>query len=129
MQRQTGMLKMKDVHVKIPESVYKFLAKESRNQRISMSLYLTNLLMEKKSHQEKRITLEQQTKEPFHLEWSELSDNELEDMLASFEQEYKLDSETFYRLYREGKAPETIEDRILWGGLYALKKEKEDDLE
>ncbi|HIE26003.1 TPA: hypothetical protein EYP66_01800 [Candidatus Poribacteria bacterium] len=72
--------------------------------------------------------LEQQTKKPFHLEWSELSDNELEDMLISFEQKYKMDSETFYRLYREGKAPEDIEDKILWGGLYALKKEK-DDLE
>ena len=129
MQRQTRKLKMKDVHVKIPEPLYKFLAKESGNQGISIVLYLTNLLREKKSHQEKRITLEQQTKEPFHLEWSELSDSELEDMIASFEERYKLDSETFYRLYREGKAPEAIEDRILWGGLYALKKEKEDDLE
>ena len=73
-------------------------------------------------------TLEQQIKKKFHLEWSELSDNELEDMLISFEQKYKMNSETFYRLYREGKAPEDIEDKILWGGLYALKKEK-DDLE
>ena len=73
-------------------------------------------------------TLEQQTQKPFHLKWSELSDNRLEDMLISFEQKYKMDSETFYRLYREGKAPEEIEDKILWGGLYALKKEK-DDLE
>jgi hypothetical protein len=73
-------------------------------------------------------TLEQQTQKPFHLKWSELSDIELEDMLISFEQKYKMDSEPFYRLYREGKAPEDIEDKILWGGLYALKKEK-DDLE
>ena len=122
-------MQMKDIHIKIPGSLYKFLAKESGNQGISMALYLTNLLREKKSHQEKRITLEQQTKEPFYLEWSELSDSELEDMIASFEQKYKLDSEMFYRLYTEGKAPESIEDRILWGGLYALKKEKEDDLE
>jgi hypothetical protein len=119
---------MKDLHVKIPEPLYKFLAKESGKQGISMALYLTNLLREKESHQEKKVTLERQTKEPFHLEWSELSDSELEDMLASFERKYKIASETFYRLYREGKAPEAIEDRILWGGLYALKKEK-DELE
>ena len=71
-------------------------------------------------------TLEPQTQKPFHLEWSELSDDELEDMLISFEQKYNMDSETFYRLYGEGKAPEEIEDKILWGGLYALKKEKND---
>jgi len=132
-QRQTQELKMRDVHIRIPESIYHFLVEESVQQGISIALYLTNILMEQQSLEAKEKNKERRWKETsksesFHIEMSELLDEELEKMLTDFEQKYQLDSETFYQLYRTGKAPENIEDKILWGSLCALKKEK-DDLE
>jgi len=123
---------MRDVHVRVPEPVYQFLVEESVKQGISMALYLTNLLREQQSFKAKERDKESGSEfkkpESFHIEMSELLDEELENNLTEFEHEYKLDSETFYQLYRAGRAPESIEDKILWGSLCALKKEK-DDLE
>jgi len=130
-QRQTQKLKMRDVHVRVPEPVYQFLVEESVQQGISMALYLINLLRERQSlktkeNNKERRSSEPPKSEPFRIEMSELLDEELENMLTDFEQKYQLDSEIFYPLYRAGKAPESIEDKILWGSLCALKKEKND---
>jgi hypothetical protein len=74
------------------------------------------------------VTPPKDVKKPFSLEFTELTDEDLEKKLQAFEMKYKLDSETLYQLYQQGKAPEWIEDRILWAGLYRLKKD-EDDME
>ena len=136
-------LKMKDVHLRIPQQLYEFVERESAKKGISIALYLANLLRgaiaceafrEQQSLKEKEKTGEkisketQKNPEPFHLEWIELTDEMLEQELKALETKYQLDSENFYHLYRQGKASESIEDRILWGSLYELKKEK-DDLE
>lgn len=63
---------------------------------------------------------------PFSLEFTKLTDEELEKKLKVFEKKYQIDSETLYQLYQQGKAPEWIEDRILWAGLYRLKKDVSD---
>ena len=125
--RQSQKLKTKDVHMRIPEPLYGFLVKESVEHGISQSLYLTHLLQAQFEKTEKEKRLSKSSRAPqkgasFHLEWSELTDDELEEMLGSFEQKYHLDSEIFYKRYRKGQA-DNIEDRILWGSLYALKKE------
>ena len=62
----------------------------------------------------------------FILEWVELTDEMLEKKIQDLEAKYHLDSKTFFKLYQEGKAPEWIEDRILWGSLYKLKRAKDD---
>jgi hypothetical protein len=62
----------------------------------------------------------------FTLEWVELTDEMLEKKIQELETKYHLDSKTFFKLYQEGKAPDWIEDRILWGSLYKLKRSKDD---
>ncbi len=124
-------LKMKDVHLRIPQQLYEFAERESAKKGINIALYLANLL-EQQSLKEKEKTGEkisketQKNPEPFHLEWIELTDEMLEQELKALETKYQLDSENFYHLYRQGKASESIEDKILWGSLYELKKEKDD---
>ena len=98
-----------------------------------MALYVTNLLHKEKLNIEKEkleseVAPPKEVKKPFSLKFTELTDEELEEKLQAFEMKYELDSETLYQLYQQGKAPEWIEDRILWAGLYRLKKD-EDDLE
>ncbi len=126
--------KLKNVHLRIPHKEYEFLAEESAKTGISMAFYVTNLLRKEKSNIEKgklegiEIATLKDASEPFSLEFTELTDEELEKKLQAFEVKYQLDSETLYQLYQQGKAPEWIEDRILWAGLYRLKKD-ENDLE
>ena len=123
-QSQAQKVKMRDVRMRIPDDLYEFLAKESIEKGISQARYLINLLQEQVEKKEKEKLLSKSGIAPskeasFRLEWSELTDDELEQMLTSFERKYSLDSETFYQLYRKGQA-DRIEDRILWGSLCAL---------
>jgi hypothetical protein len=62
----------------------------------------------------------------FTLEWVELTDEMLDKKIQELESKYHLDSKTFFKLYQEGKAPDWIDDRILWGSLYKLKRAKDD---
>jgi len=97
-----------------------------------MALYMANLLMEEKSckdqekPEESEIALPENGKKNFSLKFTELTDEEIEKKLQAFEMKYKFNSETLYQLYQQGKAPEWIEDRILWAGLYRLKKDEND---
>ena len=97
-----------------------------------MALYVANLLRKEKSHREKEklergeIAPPTDTSKTFSLEFTELTDEELEKKLQAFEIKYQLDSENLYQLYQQGKALEWIEDRILWAGLYRLKKDEND---
>ena len=127
--RQCRHLEMKDLHVRIPKPLYEFLAKKSASEGVSMAFYLANLLREKQQSTQKEVELKtSQEKEDsgFVLEWVELTDEMLEKKIQEFEAKYHLDSETFFKFYQEGKAPEWIEDRILWGSLYKLKRAKDD---
>jgi hypothetical protein len=123
---------MKDVHLRIPQTEYKFLLDESAKRGISMARYVANLLRKEKSHRKKEkleeseIASPKDASEPFSLEFTELTDEELEKKLKAFEMKYQLDSETLYQLYQQGKAPEWIEDRVLWAGLYRLKTDEND---
>ncbi|MBC8229719.1 hypothetical protein H8E77_09255 [bacterium] len=62
----------------------------------------------------------------FILEWVELTDEMLDKKIQELESKYHLDSKTFFKLYQEGKVLDWIEDRILWGSLYKLKRAKDD---
>ena len=132
MKKCAKKLDLKDVYLRIPHEEYEFLAEESVKRGISMALYVANLLRREKSHREKEkqkgseIARPKDTSEPFSLEFTELTDGELEKKLQAFEMKYQLDSETLYQLYQQGQAPEWIEDRVLWAGLYRLKKDEND---
>lgn len=133
MEKHAKKLELKDIHLLIPNEEYEFLAEESKKRGISMALYVTNLLHKEKSSIGKEqpgseVAPPKDAEKPFSLEFTELTDEELEKKLQAFEMKYELDSETLYQLYQQGKAPEWIEDRILWAGLYRLKKD-EDDVE
>ncbi|MBM3238352.1 hypothetical protein FJZ31_18835 [Candidatus Poribacteria bacterium] len=124
MKKHATKLKLKDVHLLIPHKEYEFLAEESKKKGISMALYVANLLRKEKLGSE--VTSPKDAKKSFSLEFTELTNEELEKKLQAFEMKYKLDSETLYQLYQQGKVPEWIEDRILWAGLYRLKKDEND---
>lgn len=132
MKKHAKKLKLKDIHLLIPHKEYEFLAEESKKRGISMALYVANLLRKEKSNIGKEklggseIAPPKDAKKPFSLEFTELTDEELEKKLQAFEMKYQLDSETLYQLYQQGKAPEWIEDRILWAGLYRLRKDEND---
>ena len=132
MGKNAKKLKLKDIHLRIPHKEYEFLAEESATRGISMALYVANLLRKEKSNIEKEklegseIVPPKDASEPFSLKFTELTDEELEKKLQAFEMKYQLDSETLYQLYQQGKAPEWIEDRILWAGLHRLKKDEND---
>ena len=129
MEKHAKKLELKDIHLLIPNEEYEFLAEESKKMGISMALYVANLLHKEKSNKEKlgsEVAPPKDVKNPFSLEFTELTDEELEKKLQAFEMKYKLDSETLHQLYQQGKAPEWIEDRILWAGLYRLKKDEYD---
>lgn len=126
-------LRLKDVHLRIPYSEYEFWAEESAKRGISTALYVTNFLRDEKLRIEKEQLEEgkiapQNVNNNFSLKFTELTDDAIERKLQGFEMKYQLGSETLYRLYQQGKAPEWIEDRVLWAGLYRLKKD-EDDME
>jgi len=132
MKKNAKKLKLKDIHLRIPREEYEFLAEESAKRDISMALYVANLLRKEKSHREKKklegseIVPSTDASKPFSLKFTELTDEDLEKKLQTFEIKYQLDSETLYQLYQQGKAPEWIDDRILWAGLYRLKKDEND---
>ena len=131
MEKHAKKLELKDIHLLLPNEEYEFLAEESKKMGISMALYVTNLLHKEKTNIEKEklgseVASPKDVKKPFSLEFTELTDEELEKKLQAFEMKYELDSETLYQLYQQGKAPEWIEDRILWAGLYRLKKDEYD---
>jgi len=120
---------MKDLHVRVPKSLYQFWAKKSASEGVSMAFYLTNLLHEKQQSTQKEVELKtSQEKEysGFTLEWVELTDEMLDKKIQELESKYHLDSKTFFKLYQEGRAPDWIDDRILWGSLYKLKRAKDD---
>lgn len=127
--RQCRHLEMKDLHVRIPKSLHEFLAERSASESVSMAFYLANLLREKQQSMQKEVewkTSQENEYSGFILEWVELTDEMLEKKIQELEAKYHLDSETFFKLYQEGKAPDWIEDRILWGSLYKLKRAKDD---
>jgi hypothetical protein len=121
--KPTSKSELKAVHLKIPSDEYEFLVSESARKGISMEDYIANLLREVEKQNGAGIVAPKEAEEPFSLEFTELTDEELDKQLQAFEVKYQLDSETLYQLYRQGKAPDWIEDRILWAGLYELLQE------
>jgi len=123
---------LKDIHLSIPGREYEFLSEEAAKKGISMAFYISELLRKERLNIEKEklggseIAIPKDTENSFSLEFTELTDEELENKLQAFEMKYQIDSETLYQLYQRGKAPEWIEDRILWAGLYRLKKDEND---
>ena len=115
----------------IQERVYQKIKQLSDKQLQEVLLFIEFLsLREDKEFKEKlkgtEIAQSKDAKKSFSLEFTELSDKELEKKLKAFEKKYQIDSETLYQLYQKGKAPEWISDRILWAGLYRLKKDEND---
>jgi hypothetical protein len=128
-QKQFRHLEMKDLHVRIPKPLYEFLVEKSASEGVSMAFYLANVLHEKQLSMQKEVewtTSQEKENSGFILEWVELTDEMLEKKIQELETKYHLDSKTFFKLYQEGKAPDWIEDRILWGSLYKLKRTKDD---
>ncbi len=130
--KNVNKLELKNIHLLIPREEYEFLAGESAKRGISMALYVAELLwrerlnVKRENLEGSEIVLPKDVEKTFSLEFTELTDEELEKKLQAFEMKYQLNSETLYQLYQQGKAPEWIEDRILWAGLYRLKKDEND---
>ncbi len=133
-QRQSQNSRLISLHIKIPQTPHDFVANEAKNEGISMALYVAKLISEKQKlkqnpkREDKWETSYTMINPEFSLDEIELTDKMMQEKLLAYEKKYGITSEQFYQLFKQGKAPESITDKMVWASLFEVANAS-DDLE